>query len=131
MPLRSSIGLGMLVAALLLGLSCSGPAPSTSKKEETSRPYHVQLDRIEDKDTANRILGEALTWWKANASAVEPRPMTGSTGSPVTVVWRAPLYRIRIGPFASRAEADSVLRLAQPSFPDAFVHPARRSPPSK
>jgi cell division septation protein DedD len=130
MPLRSSLVIGILVGTLLLGLSCSGPAPDPARETE-SRRYLVQLDRADDKTVANRTLGRALQWWKTHADAVEPRPRTDSSDSPVTVIWRAPLYRVRLGPFASRAAADSVLQQARSAFPNAFVHPERRAAPSE
>lgn len=126
MPLRPVFVVGMLVGTLLLGLSCSGPSPDSARETE-SRRYLVQLDRADDKDVANRTLGEALQWWKTHADAVEPSPLAGPSDSPVTMIWRAPLYRVRVGPFASQAAADSVLQLARPAFPNAFVHPERQA----
>lgn len=126
---RSSVGLGILIGGLILGLSCSGPSPDASDAPETadpSRVYHVRLDVTEEKDAADRTLGRALEWWGERSEAIVARPLPTDDGSPVAVVWKAPLYRIQIGPFASRAEADSVLQVARSSFPDAFVSPARR-----
>jgi hypothetical protein len=77
-----------------------------------------------EKEAANQILGRALTWWEARAGTAVPRSLAAPGESSVTVAWRAPLYRIRVGPFASRAQADSVLRVAQSAFPGAFVRPA-------
>lgn len=131
MSSRVLIGLGLLAGTLLIGLSCSGPSPDgpTSADEgDRSRIYHVQLDMAKEKEQANQILGRALTWWDAHAGTTAPRPLTAPDESPVTVAWRAPLYRVRVGPFASRAQADSVLRTAQSTFPGAFVRPARASP---
>ena len=124
MSLRASVGLGVLAGALLLGLSCSGPSPAPSgETTDPSRVYHVQLDMTKEKETANQILGRALTWWEAHAASVAARPLTAADASPVTVAWRAPLYRVRIGPFASRDQAESVLQTAQSAFPGAFVRP--------
>ena len=129
MPLRASVGLGVLVGALMLGLSCSGPSPSSSEKDsDRSRVYHVQLDMTKEKEAANQILGRALKWWEAHSASVAARPLTAADASPVTVAWRAPLYRVRIGPFASRTQAESVLETAQSAFPGAFVRPDSLSP---
>lgn len=125
MRTRTSVGLGLFAVALLIALSCTGPSSTSPDREDRSRVYHVQLDMMEDKARADRTLGRALEWWQRRSDV--PRPLTGSDDSPVRVVWRAPLYRIRIGPFASRAQADSVLQRARSTFPDAFVSPDRLS----
>lgn len=128
MPVRVSFGLGLLAGLLLLGLSCSGPSPEAPASPEAtgdrSRAYHVQLDMTKEKEAANRILGQALQWWETHEGAWSVRPLTAPGESPVTVAWRAPLYRIRLGPFPTRAQADSVLAVAQSAFPGAFVRPA-------
>lgn len=118
---------------LLLGLSCSGPAPEKSgpaADEEPERLYHVQLEMTDDKATADQLLGKALNWWDDQPSSLESRPVDtteDTTDSPVRIVWKPPLYRVRLGPFASRSEAEAVLDAAQSRFPDAFIAPERRS----
>lgn len=131
MTTRIVFGLGLLAGVLLLGVSCTGPSPDEARPDETeedrARVYQVQLNMTREKEKANRLLGRALEWWKARSETRMPRPLTPSGASPVTMTWRAPLYRVQIGPFASRAQADSVLRTAQTAFPGAFVRPARPS----
>jgi len=125
---RATVGLGALIGALVLAVSCSGPSPDAAEETgaaDRSRRYHVRLDMTEQKEAANRTLGRALEWWNAHSEAVSARPLGAADDSPVAVVWRAPLYRIQIGPFPSRAQADSVLEIARSTFPDAFVSPAR------
>lgn len=118
---------GPIIGGVLLGLSCSGPAPDATPTAETdARVYHVQLEETKQKAEANRMIGRVLEWWEKQAATVGPRPLE-TESSPVSVAWRAPLYRVRLGPFASRAEADSVLAVAQRTFPDAFVRPERAS----
>jgi hypothetical protein len=43
----------------------------------------------------------------------------------VSIKWRAPFYRVRIGPFATEQQAETVLEEAHSTFPDAFVAPDR------
>jgi cell division septation protein DedD len=81
-----------------------------------------------EKATADRVLGAALHWWQAHASSLEPTPVAGSDSAeraPVTIAWKAPLYRVRMGPFASRAQAEEVLGAARSAFPEAFIVPDR------
>lgn len=125
--MRSLVGPGLLIGGVLLGLSCSGPAPDVTPTAETdARVYHVQLDETQQKAEADRMVGRVLEWWEKQAATVGPRPVE-TASSPVSVAWRAPLYRVRLGPFASRAGADSVLAAAQRTFPGAFVRPERAS----
>lgn len=113
-------------------MSCSGPSPDQggrSAPEGPARVYHVQLDMTKDKDTAHRYLSKALAWWGEQSSASLPEPLSlpdRSSDSPVTIVWKAPLYRVRLGPFASRSAAQTVLGAAQSSFPNAFIAPEQR-----
>lgn len=89
--------------------------------------YHVQLRMTEEKAEAERALGQALSWWNDADAKALPQPAAAGQSSPVTIAYRTPLYRVRLGPFASRAAADSVLSAAHERFPDAFVAPSRRS----
>lgn len=128
---RTSLGLGILIGGLVLAVSCSGPSPDAAEEPDgadRSRRYHVRLDVTERKEAANQTLGRALEWWGDHSETVSARPLASGDDSPVAVVWRAPLYRIQIGPFPSRAQADSVLEIARSAFPDAFVSPARARP---
>lgn len=122
-----------MAGILLLGLSCSGPSPESSTpaptEERPARVYHVQLDMVQDKTTADQMLGQALAWWKDRSDTV-PAPLERKDGSeaPVAIHWQAPLYRVRIGPFASRSAAEEVLAAAETAFPEAFVAPERLRP---
>jgi len=125
MPLRSFVGAGVLIGGLLVAVSCSGPSsvPSDASEEGRSRVYHVRLDVTKEKKTANRMLGRALEWWNERSETASARPLSSANDSPVSVVWRVPYYRVQIGPFASRTQADSVLQVARSAFPGAFVSP--------
>lgn len=122
-----------MLGTLFLG-ACSGPAPSSDtgksepKTEESrSRVYHVQLQLTEKKDQAEAIMSRGLQWWENQPTASRP-PLAQdapSSGRAVSITWKAPLYRVRIGPFATEQQAQSVLEAARPTFPDAFVAPER------
>ncbi len=123
--MRLLVGWVLLTSGVFLGVSCSGPdAPGTA--ETASRVHYVQLDRTKQNVEANRMVGRALEWWDERATSVGPRPVD-TVSSPVSVAWRAPFYRVQLGPFASRAAADSVRKAAQRTFPEAFVHPGSAS----
>lgn len=132
MPGSHRIGSGLLLGALLLG-ACSGPGPAsdTPSAEPGSRVYHVQLRLTEDKDRAVETLNQALRWWEQQpASERAPLVQTSqSSEPPVRIKWKAPLYRVRLGPFASEPQAETVLEAARSAFPDAFVAPDRLDAP--
>lgn len=123
-PVRSAI---LLMGVLVIALSCTGPQPEQPEdpeEAEVQRIFHVQLHMTEEKDEADRVLGEALSWWEGQPSSERP-PLAESEGRPVDITWKAPLYRVRLGPFATREHAESVLSDARSEFPEAFVAPER------
>lgn len=116
-------GLGILLGS---AVGCTGPQ-STTDEEQPARVYHVQVRMTEDKAEAERALGAVLDWWDESVPGNLPRPLETERGSPVDIAYRPPLYRVRLGPFASREEAETVLAAARESYPEAFVVPGRRS----
>lgn len=126
-------------ALLLLAAACSGPAgasgggssgrpapPAASEEEEaapvrrTVQGFRIQLLITEDKAAADARVEEALRWWQAVPRAERP-PHMKADEPPLGIAWQQPYYRVRLGAFASRAEARRALALAQKRFPEAFV----------
>lgn len=114
-------------------LSCSGPQPDrrAPSQEPGGQVFHVQVLLTEDKQKAEQALSKALSWWKNRPSGERPSlaEVPEASRSPVDIKWKAPLYRVRIGPFASRQEAEAVLAEARSPFPDAFVAPEQVGSP--
>ncbi len=124
---------GGLLSLLLLG-GCTGPGVSSPEAAQTSasgRVYHVHLRLTEKKDRAVSVLGQALRWWNEMPAAQRP-PLAegaGASGRPVTIEWKPPFYRVRLGPFATEQRAETAAQTAAAStFPDAFVAPGRPAP---
>lgn len=118
--------LALFAGVAIAPLACAGPRPDGGSTDTASgRTYLVQLRTTDDQATAEQARSAALQWWSGAAPGL-PSPVT-TDADPVYIAWRAPLYRVRLGPFASRAQADSVLAAAREAFPDAFVAPSRRS----
>jgi len=123
----------LLAVLVLLGVSglvaCSGPSPRDGEPDTTpADPVHyVQLRMTEDKNAAEDALAAAVRWWdRAQGELPEPKASKGQP-SPLDIHWRSPLYRVRLGPFASRSQAQTVLEAARGTFPDAFVARGRAS----
>jgi hypothetical protein len=94
--------------------------------------YHVQLQLTEDKDQAEAILSQGLRWWNQQPASSRPSLVEDarSSDTAVSIKWQAPFYRVRIGPFATEQQAETVLKEARATFPDAFVAPERADAPS-
>ena len=84
---------------------------STEPDEPTPRQvdgYRVQIFNTASRDAAERIRGDALNWWDAaRAEPGAPRQMD------VVIAYQQPYYRVRMGAFASREDADAALALVR------------------
>lgn len=127
--------LGLLLSGNLL-LACTGPGSTRSSvstaPEAGTRIYHVQLQLTDEKERAVEILGRGERWWAKQPASVRPPLVEGTQSSDpaVHIEWKAPFYRVRLGPFATEQQAESVLDAARSAFPDAFVAPDRVDPSS-
>lgn len=80
--------------------------------------FRVQVFSSASRDTAERVRGEAVTWWEGAQSAPgAPRTME------TVVTYLQPYYRVRMGAFASRQEAEAALALVRQQYPEAFLVP--------
>jgi len=130
MTTRRLLGINILLGALLLGISCAGPSTSRTENENPSpnRVFHVQLHMTRDQAEAEARRRTARAWWSDWASSASAPARVQPGTAPVDIKWRAPLYRVRVGAFATRAEAQTVLEAARERFPDAFIAPERTGP---
>ena len=123
-----------VVGFLLAGvLACSGPTATRDggrpepgaapEGRQVERVYRVQIGLFDDKRAADRVVLEAQQWWRSVSPSEQPVPLRGVDDLPVDVYWKAPYYRVRIGPFVARDRAETVRDAAQSRFPDAFVAP--------
>lgn len=88
----------------------------------TARGYRVQLLLTQDRAAALRQEQEALAWWQGLAPGQRPTELF-PRGPAVYVVYRQPYYRVRMGNFATRAEAQRALNLLRSRFPAATIAP--------
>ncbi|MGB3542372.1 SPOR domain-containing protein [Rubrivirga sp.] len=93
------------------------PAPAEPQARQVDG-YRVQVFTSSNRDTAERVRGEAVGWWEgAQSSPGAPSSME------VIVGYQQPYYRVRMGAFATRAEADEALILVRQRYPEAFLVP--------
>ncbi len=121
-------------AALCLLLSaCSGgreaavppptPPPKPAPVTRTVQGFRIQILTTPEKAAADRQAGQAESWWSTLPPG-ERSPYLGQRALLVDVAWKQPYYRVRLGAFASRAEARQALATVKRRFPGAFLVPA-------
>lgn len=95
------------------------PAPAPPPEEPQARQvdgYRIQVFNTSSRDAAERVRDEAAAWWRgAQSASGAPRAMD------LQIAYQQPYYRVRMGAFASREEADAALALVRQRFPDAFL----------
>jgi hypothetical protein len=89
----------------------------------TVQGYRVQVFSSADKAAADDVRDEASGWWRIvgddpDAAAAFP------AGLRADVEYNQPYYRVRLGAFEYRPEAEAALRVIQRRFPDAFIVPS-------
>lgn len=96
-----------------------GGAPPSEPEAPTPRQvdgYRVQVFNTASRDAAERVRGDAQEWWSAVRSEPgAPRQMD------IVIAYQQPYYRVRMGAFGTREEADRALALVRQRFPDAFL----------
>lgn len=104
----------------------------------TVEGYRIQLLSSVEKQAADELYTEAQAWWEALYSRVDSLEQVHGPDSPVVpdipdfgptlpidIVYRQPYYRVRVGSFRSRTQADAARRFLVDRFPNAFVVPDR------
>lgn len=96
-----------------------GQAANTPSSEPQPRQvdgYRIQVFSSPNRDAAERVRTDAVAWWEgARSSANAPASMDVSVG------YLQPYYRVRMGSFEFREQADRALAIVRQRFPEAFV----------
>lgn len=87
----------------------------------TAPGFRIQISSTVEKDDAVVAEEAAQQWWRGE----DRTAVAGLSGQelPVYIVYRQPYYRVRIGNFASRAEAERAATIVQRRFPGSFIVP--------
>lgn len=94
----------------------AAPAPSSEPRPRQVDGYRIQVFSSPNRDAAERVRNDAVAWWQgARSSANAPASMD------VAVGYLQPYYRVRLGGFEFREQADRALALVRQRFPEAFV----------
>ena len=91
----------------------------------TGSGFRIQIYSTQDKRAADRRAEQAVAWWREllRAGQLDDVYPDELTPPPVYQDFRQPYYRVRLGNFASRAEAQRTLRLVEQRFSSAFIVP--------
>ncbi|MEZ4701177.1 MAG: SPOR domain-containing protein [Rhodothermales bacterium] len=84
------------------------------------RGYRIQLVFARDKETADNSVQEVIDWWHEQQN-LRPNDPLFRGELPVHNIYQQPYYRVRIGDFNSRADAEMLLNLVIEDYPRAFI----------
>ncbi|MEM6647763.1 MAG: SPOR domain-containing protein [Bacteroidota bacterium] len=90
----------------------------------TTDGYRVQIFSSQNKQQADQIWGEAVAWWRNLPTPDQPDGYNPD-GLDAEVVYMQPYYRVRLGNFTSRSQAQSLLGLLRARFDRALIVPDR------
>lgn len=87
--------------------------------KQTLEGFRVQVFSAQDQDAAQEFRESVRRWWdqvkdRAPRSVFRSRP-------PIVVEYSQPYYRVRIGAFAERNEAEEALAFVQEEYSGAFI----------
>ncbi len=84
----------------------------------TVEGFRIQIYSGEDRNVAEGILTEARVWWETQRGAAEIQ-----TDFQPEVAYVQPYYRVRIGAFEFRQDAEATLTRVRQRYADAFLVP--------
>ena len=118
-PVPSDIVEHDVPESLLEGNASSQPV------SRTGAGYRIQIYSSQDKRASDRQVEQAVAWWREQlrAGLLDDIYVDDPSPPPVYQDFRQPYYRVRLGNFASRAEAQDMLQMAEQRFPSAFIVP--------
>ena len=95
----------------------SAPAPTEPTPRQVDG-YRVQIFSSNSRASAEQTRDGAVAWW----SRARSRSGAPAALDPV-VVYLQPYYRVRLGAFASDAQAEAALAFVRAEYPEAFLVP--------
>ncbi len=91
------------------------PAPAPSRQVQG---FRVQVYASDSAAGGEQARADAASWW-----ASEQRRSGFQAPLDAYVVYLDGLYKVRMGAFTNRSDAESALQLVRTRFPDAFLTP--------
>ncbi|MFO8099608.1 MAG: SPOR domain-containing protein [Salinibacter sp.] len=88
--------------------------------QQSIEGYRVQVFSAQDQEAAQDVREEVRQWWDEEGDDA-PEAVFRSSPPPIVVEYSQPYYRVRIGAFADRAEAEDALEFVQDAYDGAFI----------
>jgi hypothetical protein len=98
----------------------SGMAVSNARLLETMQGFRIQIHSSLDKEGAVSAEERAKAWWGSVPEDIRPASMQEDE-LPVYLKYVQPYYRVRVGDFVTREEAEVALEMIAERFPRAFI----------
>ena len=92
------------------------PAPEPAPATRQVNGYRVQIYASESSAGGEQARANAEQWWRA-----EQRRSGFTAPLDAYVVYLDGLYKVRMGAFTNRSDAEAALQLVRTHFPDAFL----------
>ncbi len=86
---------------------------------QTVEGFRVQVFSTQNRRAADEMVEDVRAWWQ-EAKQDAPGRLFGDEID-VVIAYRQPYYRVRVGAFATRDEAEDALAVVQKAFGDAFI----------
>jgi hypothetical protein len=91
--------------------------PNASRERQVEG-YRIQVFTSDSRESAERVRAEVLDWWPA---------VRGTPGAPAdletAIAYIQPYYRVRVGAFETRDEAEAALGVVRQQYTEAFIVP--------
>ncbi len=92
---------------------------ATQAVQQNVQGFRIQVLSSVEKDVAIRQEEAIKAWWRSIPAG--QRPAFFSDPIRVYLGYRQPYYRVRVGNFSTRQQAETALAYLQDSFPESFI----------
>ncbi|MFN3596304.1 MAG: SPOR domain-containing protein [Rubricoccaceae bacterium] len=120
-PLRAEVVHDVPARQMQGRVDLPGSTPAAPREREARQVegLRVQIFASPDRAAAERVRAEALAWWQT----ARREPRAPALEMEAIIAYMQPTYRVRLGAFASQAEADAALAFVRRRYADAFLVP--------
>ncbi|WP_412062730.1 SPOR domain-containing protein [Rubrivirga sp. IMCC45206] len=105
---------GIMAGRVVVPTEAGPPAPQDPQPRQVEG-FRVQIFSGATRAAAERVRDDAVSWWTEQGG--NPRELGA------IVAYLQPYYRVRLGAFATREQAEAALATVRRQFPEAFLVP--------